>query len=293
MILRPAVPGDEPAIEAFLRGQEQTSMLTLANLADHGLTGSAPMATRFWLQERNGRVIGALGLTQGGMLLPQLPHLVDWRPVMEILRDKVLIGAVGSRDQTRACLAELGLAGLPTRQDVDEPGYVLSLDRLEMPDHDGMTLCRPTRLDVGVMIHWRSVLQKTMMGTPADKCRALAKRDVLGFLERDSHRLLYVNGQPVAMTGVSSRLSDVVQVSGVYTPPAFRGRGYARCVVAMHLDELRGQGILRASLFAANHAAAKAYRALGFTRRGDIAMVVFDTPQSVAHRSAEPARTER
>lgn len=293
MILRLAVPGDEAAIEAFLRAHEQTSMLPLANLADHGLTGDASLATQFWLHEQAGRITGALGLSRGGMLLPQLPHMTDWGPVVGILRGKTLIGAIGDRDQTRACLAALGLAGKSAQHDVDEPGFQLHMDRLVMPDYDGMALHRPNKLDIGVMVHWRSIYQKDLMGTPRDRCRALAKRDVLGFLDRDNHRFLYVNGQPVAMTGFTARLSDVVQVGGVFTPRALRGRGYARRAVALHLAEARNQGILRAVLFAANDAAATAYEAIGFSRNGHIAMVVFDTPQKVIVDRPNPAGTER
>ncbi len=59
------------------------------------------------------------------------------------------------------------------------------------------------------------------------------------------------------------------------TPPELRGRGYARAAVALHLAEARDAGVPRAILFAANEAAARAYRAIGFRPGGYMRMMLF------------------
>jgi predicted GNAT family acetyltransferase len=64
-------------------------------------------------------------------------------------------------------------------------------------------------------------------------------------------------------------LPDVVQVGGVYTPPALRGKGHARLALALHLAEARGKGVGRAILYAFSEPAARAYRAIGFQARQD------------------------
>jgi predicted GNAT family acetyltransferase len=74
---------------------------------------------------------------------------------------------------------------------------------------------------------------------------------------------------------------ECVQVGGVWTPPEFRRRGYARCAVAASLLEVRAQRAVRAILFANDRWACRAYEALGFYAIGDYGLVLFDAPQRV------------
>jgi len=64
---------------------------------------------------------------------------------------------------------------------------------------------------------------------------------------------------------------------GVWTPPEFRGRGYARSVVAGSLVAAGKQGVARAVLFAdpLNAAARAAYLSIGFAIVGDYGLVLF------------------
>ena len=57
--------------------------------------------------------------------------------------------------------------------------------------------------------------------------------------------------------------NGAVQIGAVFTPPAYRGRGYARCVVAGSLDIVRRTGEKNAFLFTGeeNVAAQRAYTA--------------------------------
>ncbi len=73
------------------------------------------------------------------------------------------------------------------------------------------------------------------------------------------------------------RLPEIVQIGGVWTPPALRGRGYARAVVAGSLVAARKRGVQHAVLFAdpLNPAAKRAYLSLGFRIVGDYGLVLF------------------
>lgn len=66
-------------------------------------------------------------------------------------------------------------------------------------------------------------------------------------------------------------------VGGVWTPPALRGRGYARAVVAASLLIAREQGVTRAIVFTGedNIPAQRAYVTLGFRRVGDYGIIGF------------------
>ncbi|WP_255362889.1 GNAT family N-acetyltransferase [Anabaena sp. CA = ATCC 33047] len=86
-----------------------------------------------------------------------------------------------------------------------------------------------------------------------------------------NHWVLVAEDQPVAYSAFSGRLPDVVQIGGVWTPPELRGKGYAKCVVAGSLLEVRSQGVHRAILFTSpeNLAAQAAYRGIGFHPTGE------------------------
>nr|WP_302478065.1 GNAT family N-acetyltransferase [Ruegeria atlantica] len=120
------------------------------------------------------------------------------------------------------------------------------------------------------------------MDFDAERAHEQAKTDIAAYIERDSHRALLMDGQPVAMTGFNARLPEVVQIGGVYTPPGLRGSGYARLAVALHLQEAHRNGAARAVLFAASDAAARAYIAIGFRPAGHYSLILFKNPEDTA-----------
>ena len=89
--------------------------------------------------------------------------------------------------------------------------------------------------------------------------------------------VLTLGDQIVAMTGFNAMARGIAQVGGVYTPPALRGRGYARAAVAASLKLAREQGAVRSVLFTAetNLAAQRAYTALGYQVAGDFGLVLY------------------
>lgn len=85
---------------------------------------------------------------------------------------------------------------------------------------------------------------------------------------------------PVAYQQFNAALPDVVQVGGVWTPPPWRRRGYARAVVAGSLLAARAEGVPRSVLFTGeeNIPAQRAYAAIGYRRVGDWGLLVLATP---------------
>ena len=75
----------------------------------------------------------------------------------------------------------------------------------------------------------------------------------------------------------NARLADTVQIGGVWTPRALRGRGHARAVAGGSLLAARAAGVSRAVLFTPerNHAAQRAYESLGFRPIGDYSVIIF------------------
>ena len=81
-------------------------------------------------------------------------------------------------------------------------------------------------------------------------------------------------GIPVSLAAFNACLPDIVQLGGIYTPPALRGRGYAKAAVAASLVAARERGASRAVLFTSNPSAARCYEAVGFRRLGDYGLVL-------------------
>jgi RimJ/RimL family protein N-acetyltransferase len=270
-------------VEAFLLRHVDGAMFPLSNLRNHGLgpddfASDHPHAMRLWIIGPG--VQGVIALTRQGILMPMVPDGTDLGGLMEQVAGLTITGAVGPAVQVRVLLAALGLADRPTLRDEDEEGFALHLADLRIPSQMGASLIAPGAEQRDLMVDWRVVYHREVLGTPDPQQRANV--DIDGYLARDSHRVLLVEGQPVAMTGFNAVLPEIVQIGGVFTPPALRSRGYARLAVALHLVEAREAGARRAVLFAANAAAARAYRAIGFQPADPVGLVLFDGPQEVA-----------
>ena len=281
-MIRPAGPKDRAAVEALLFARLTQAMLPLGNLGAHGLQAGGyasdhPHASRFWRIGQH----GLLGLSQGGMLMPVLAGDADLTNLPSALTGQRVEGAVGPVACVRRTLAALGLTGLPTRRDSDEPAFALDLSDLRLPGQPKGRLIHATADHHALLLDWRAAYHHEILGTPADQARDRAAPDVDAMIAQGRHRLLVVAGQPVALTGFNAVLPGIVQVGGVYVPPALRGRGHAREAVALHLAEARSEGITRSVLFAASPAAARAYTAIGFRPDGRFTLVLFAAPATL------------
>jgi GNAT superfamily N-acetyltransferase len=281
-MIREAGPKDREALEALLLRRIEAAMFPLSNLRAHGVGRgdfASPdfRASRFWLVDKG----GVIGVNRRGMLMPLLQDAPDVDALRGALAGMTVTGAVGPVPCVRRTLTALGLAGVPTRLDRDEPGFALALADLRLPDTGGAMLVKASDTLGPILVDWRTGYQGEVLGTFGAEARARAAEDIAGYIAEDSHRVLMLDGQPVALTGFNARLAEIVQVGGVYTPPPLRGRGLARLAVALHLAEARAAGAARAVLFAASEAAARAYLGIGFRRSEDFALVLFSDPAKV------------
>ena len=232
-MIREAGPADRVLVETLLARQIDMAMFPLANLRSHGLgQGGFPSdhshATRFWLLAEHGLV----ALSQGGMLMPHLTETLDLSPLRAALAGQRVEGALGSASTVRPMLSALGLDAVPTRKDEDEPAFALDLGHLRIPDLPGACLIPATSAHRPLLVLWRTAYHREILGTPADEAATLAEADTQRMIDRGNSRLLMLDDQPVALTGFNATLPDIVQIGGVYTPPALRGRGLARRNIA-------------------------------------------------------------
>ncbi len=273
--MRAAGPADHAALEAVLRAHAEQAMFPLTNLRDHGLADARfasdnPHAMRFWIA-----ATGVLGLNRGGIIMPVMPQGVDARAVAAVLRGASVSGAIGPAAQVRPILAALGLVGRPAQIDRDEPQFRLDLAALVEPETTSARLCKLDSSHQSVMREWRRDYLVETVGYTVHDAADRADSEVPMLIAEGLHRILLIDGEPVATCGFNAALPGIVQLGGVYTPPALRGRGHARRAVALHLAQARAQGVTRAVLNVASDSAGKAYRAIGFQTAGETSVVIF------------------
>lgn len=117
-----------------------------------------------------------------------------------------------------------------------------------------------------LVAEWTRAFVAEIGGTHTDDVLARASGRIrVGLLSLWSHE-----DRPVAMCWVSESHAGVVRISGVYTPPAERGHGYASALVAAVSRQQQALGH-RCMLYTqlSNPTSNKIYQALGYRRIGD------------------------
>jgi hypothetical protein len=292
--LRILTPEDAGALEAFLAARADTSMLLRSNLRAAGLEDRGqPFQATYAALVDGGSVVSVAAHTwlQTCVLQTSLPeHGAALERAAAAASARPLKGLLGPWDQIEAARAGLGLSQEPTTLAAREVLFTLPLESLRVPAAlaEGRVRCRRgAEADLDRLTDWRiSYCLETGLEAPGPALAAQCRRSI-----ELSHRegMLWVledGAAPVSSTAFNARLQrpdgslESVQIGGVWTPTALRGRGYARCAVAAQLLEARDRGATRAVLFTGldQRAAQAAYRALGFCEAGDFGLIFFRAP---------------
>ncbi len=259
-------------------------MFLRSNARSAGLTDRGqPMQATYVAALDGERIRGVAAHCWNGMVLVQAPDAADAAAVArEAVRRsrRTVTGFSGPWSQVVAAREALGLGASPTTKDSRDELYVLDLARLVVPPElaNGTVRCRhPTASELELLVDWRVRFAVEALGaTDGPDLRQASADDVRRQHDRGTDWLLLAGAAPVSYSVFNAMLPDIVQIGGVWTPPEFRGRGYARSVVAGSLLAARKQGIERAVLFAdpSNAAARRAYLFLGFRIVGDYGLVL-------------------
>lgn len=282
MIVRRLDPRDRKAVDAFLLAHADSSLFLRSNLRAAGFVDRGAPQQATYVGAFEGGALRALAAhCWNGNVLLQAPEHLDALVRETVARSgRDLTGLIGPWEQV--CAAQRAVAaGRATRLCSHDGLYALDLSALVRPpalDAPGMR-CRATRGDdLDVVAAWRVAYEVELLGAPDTAEHAARVRgDVARQHAEGSLWLLERDGKPVATSAFNARMPDVVQIGGVYTPPAERRRGHARAIVAGSLLAVVPAGVGRAILFTGedNAHARRAYEALGFHRVGDYGLVLF------------------
>ncbi|HVE87216.1 MAG TPA: GNAT family N-acetyltransferase [Myxococcales bacterium] len=275
-------PGDEAALEAFLLPLTDSSMFLRANHRIGGLEDRGEFGQGTYVAAFEGEAIAGViaSFWQGNLSLQAPRHLAELLRELPRLCPRPIAGLVGPWEQVEQARALLGMEQAPAKMESREALFTLELQQLRVPEAlaGGDVRCRLAGSgDLPALAQLRyDFLVESIGDAPGPEtmkyaCEAVAKNaehDVLFLLER--------GGEIVATSNFNARLPDTVQIGAVFTPPALRGRGYARAVVAGSLLHARAQGASRSVLFTEEEGPARrAYEAIGYRKVGQFGLVLF------------------
>lgn len=276
-IIRILSQGDEPALEAFLLPRTASSMFLIGNmrasgLIDKGQTYQGTYAARFI----DGKISAVAAHYWNKILVLQAPD--DPAPLCELAirrSGRALGGLVGPRDQVGMAKQALRIEESNIQKDETEKLYRLDLVSLVIPSALASGRVKARRMgpgDVDLIAEWR-VGYAIEASNAKDSSELSAQWRIASERAAKEGRtwILEDQAEPVACSSFNAVIDEAVQVGGVWTPPQFRSRGYARAVVASSLLDARAEGAKTGILFTGedNIPAQKAYEALGFQHIGD------------------------
>lgn len=154
--------------------------------------------------------------------------------------------------------------------------------RVVPPRRTAGELCDATAADRDLIAGWLVAFAAEALGESADIAQSGAVADV--WLEARERRLFIweADGQAVSMCGTSGETPNGIRIGAVYTPPEFRGRGYASACVAAVTQAQFDRGRRFCFLFTdlANPTSNKIYREIGYEPVCDVDEYRFDPPRA-------------
>ena len=282
--VRVLVPGDEAQLFAFLGPHLDTSLFFFSNIERAGLLdrGEAYQATYVACFNAAGAITAVAGHSWNGNVMLQGDEGLERAALHAVSRSgRAVKGLVGPWSLACRARKALDLEQAPAVHDQKELLFTLSLDQLQLPallSQSNVAFRAPTEAEaVDVLGPWRADYMVECLGTRRTPELAETSREQMrGWCKAGTFWLLTDANEIVAMTGFNAETRGVCQIGGVFTPPALRGRGYARVAVAGSLLLAKKErGATRSVLFTAetNLAACRAYSALGYQIVGDFGLI--------------------
>jgi predicted GNAT family acetyltransferase len=279
---RALAPGDEAAVEAFLGSHADTTMFLRSNRRAFGLGWSGRTFEGHWAArvDAGGAIAGVVCHAWNGMILVADDEPTAAARAAVAASGRRVTGFSGPPAMVAGARAALGLAGAAAALDDDEVLMALDLARLIVPEAlagGALTCRRAAEGDLVELAGWRHDYHVEALHAPAgDATRRVAQGEVERGQQGGTLWVVEQAGTMVAMTAFNATLPEIVQIGGVYTPPALRRRGFAQAAVAGSLRDARASGVRRAVLFTdrANPSSTGAYARIGFEVTGGYALVL-------------------
>ena len=231
-------------------------------------------AAPWWCVADGGEMRAAV--LAGPLTVPCLPDPEDAPRLIDATRahtpPHLLVGPRDGVLAMHACVEHRRRA-----REVRDPQPVMVVDRARLRILPPAPLRLTTRRDVAALAAAAAVMHREEMGddsSPPDPAAWRARMTQL--VDRRWSWAWIERGEVVFKAELSAWTPEVVQVQGVFTAPARRGRGAATAgmaaLCAMLLDTVP---LVSLYVNGYNHVAIRLYRRLGFEHQGDFATVMY------------------
>jgi predicted GNAT family acetyltransferase len=197
-------------------------------------------------------VVGHQGDLEAGALALAQDLIAGGWPVPGVLGPRAAASAFAAR------WAEL----TGQRWELEQRQRVYELRKVKAPPPTRGRLRRATKADLDLVARWRYGVYAEIHGqADREEARRVAER---GIEDRDVY--LWEDEVPVSMAAKTRPTRHGISVSRVYTPPEWRGRGYATACVGELSRKLLDSGWSYCVLFADldNAAANRVYQKIGY-----------------------------
>lgn len=281
-VVRVLGAADQPQVVAWLLERLESSVIFLSNLERAGIVyeGKRYQATYVGRFDQAGALTALAAHSWSGWLALQGDGEIEAAAARALeLSGRSLSGLIGPRRLVARVRQALGREA---KHELEDVLFAVELEELRLPPLLGRTdveVSVPSADAVELLSAWRLEYEIEVLG--AARTTAVEERargSVIVAREEGTLWLLKVAGECASVASITAAsAAGVVQIGGVYTPPALRNRGYARSVVAGCLLAQRARGAKLSTLFTGvdNPGAQRAYRALGYREVGDYGLVMF------------------
>src|SRR6266851_1614493 len=198
------VPGDEAALETFLRTRPDSSMFLRSNVRSAGLVDRGePYQGTYVASFEHDSIIGVVAHCWNGMLLVQAPGsagLLVQRAVEE--SGRAILGLSGPGDQVSEAKVALGLAKAATMTDSRDHLFAVDLGALQVPDalgNSSVIVRRPDGAELPRLAEWSIAFHREALGfVDGPELHRNCTDQIDRLQEEGAQFVLVVDGVPVA-----------------------------------------------------------------------------------------------
>lgn len=269
---------DVPEVERLLAQHAESSMFIRSNMNRVGVEyEDRDYAGEYWGVFDGENITGVLAHYWNGNIMMQCPDLGDLLQLASVFfeeKSRPVRGVLGLEKQAAIIVDLLEIPKQHFAANETEGLFSLDLDNLIMPNIDGLSVISPTMMDQDLLFEWMRDYDIEALGYEDGPALYEHINQRIDRMKDGTILALVHDGKPVALAGCNAKVADMNQIGPVWTPPEHRGKGYARAIVALLLEQEKRVGISHSILFTNNPAAEKAYRALGYERINEYRMTL-------------------
>ncbi len=276
---------DTQVLEEYLAPHKAECMFICSNIKAAGIDykGADFEGEYFGCFDTNDHLLGVIAHYWNGNIMM---HAQDY-DVLEALIlhlkkniSRPIAGILGPNTQAEHVITKLELSGCKFGINSNEGLYEINLEalnELHMPQNMNVVSAQDVPKDILTL--WMKSYDIEALGALDDESLEKQVQENWNLrLQKNDSWVLLLDETPVALSAFNARLSDMVQVGPVWTPPEYRNKGYARLLLAYTLYQEKLKGTKQAILFTDNPAAIKAYLAIGFKKIGHYRLALLEKP---------------